>query len=115
MRMGSGLAQKARTGSPTNAAGVGVQSANAHRGRGMTDATPVYRALMLGCEERRVALKLPMEKFSEFAGLSERYYSKALYADQPSGRQASWQTMQIIFDALWPDGFEIIVKPKSGP
>jgi len=76
---------------------------------------PIYRAIMLECEQRRIALNLPMEKFSEFAGLPERYFAKALWADQPSGRQAQWGTLQIIMDTLYPDGFDLIIKPRQGP
>jgi hypothetical protein len=80
----------------------------------MTDATPVYRAIILECERRRVALGMSMEKFSEFAGLPDRYYAKALRVDEPSGRQASWSTLQIIVDCLFPDGFDVQLKPKVG-
>jgi general stress protein YciG len=80
----------------------------------MTDATPVYRAIILECERRRVALGMSMEKFSEFAGLPDRYYAKALRVDEPSGRQASWSTLQIIVDCLFPDGFDVQLKPKIG-
>lgn len=80
----------------------------------MTKATPVYRAIILGCEERRVALGMSMEKLSEFAGLPDRYYAKAVHVDEPSGRQASWQTLQIICDVLWPDGFGVAIKPHAG-
>jgi hypothetical protein len=81
----------------------------------MTAATPIFRAIMLECERRRIALGMSMEKFSEFAGLPDRYYAKALRADEPSGRQASWATMQVIFDALFPDGYDLCVNARSGP
>jgi hypothetical protein len=76
---------------------------------------PIYRAIMLECERQRLSRGLPMERFSEFAGLPERYYPKALWADQPSGRQAQWGTLQIIIDALFPDGYDLIIKPRIGP
>lgn len=80
----------------------------------MTQATPIFRAIMLECERRRVALGFPMEKFSEYAGLPERYYPKALHADLPSGRQAQWGTLQIIVDALFPTGFDVEIRAHPG-
>lgn len=80
----------------------------------MTAPVAIYRAIMLEVERRRMALGLPMEKFSEYAGLPERYYAKALHADQPSGRQAQWGTLQTIVDALFPGGFDVEIRPKPG-
>lgn len=76
--------------------------------------TSIYRALMLEVEARRVALGIPQEKFSEWAGLPDRYFPKALHADTPSGRQASWESLQRIIDALFPHGFDVIVRAKPG-
>lgn len=76
--------------------------------------TSIYRAIMLECEQRRVALGLPMERMSEWMGISDRSYPKYLNADTPSGRQAQWPTLQTIIDALYPHGFEVIIKPKPG-
>jgi hypothetical protein len=84
------------------------------RGVSMTPATAVYRAIMLEVERRRVALGFPMEKFSEFAGLPERYYSKALHSDGANGRQAQWGTLQIIIDALFPCGFDVEIRARPG-
>jgi hypothetical protein len=75
---------------------------------------PIYRALMLEVERRRQALGFPMEKFSEWAGLCDRFYPKALHADKPSGRQVQWGTFQIIIDALFPNGVDVILKPRPG-
>ena len=80
----------------------------------MTQATGIYLAIMLEVERRRQALGFPMEKFSEYAGLPERYYSKALHPDTASGRQAQWGTLQIIIDALFPAGFDVVIKPRAG-
>lgn len=78
------------------------------------NVTGIYRAIMIECERRRQALGLPMDKFSEWAGLPDRFYSKGLHADAPSGRQAQWPTLQIIVSALFPHGFDLIIKPKPG-
>jgi len=80
----------------------------------LTQATPIYRAIMLEIERRRVALGFPMEKFSEYAGVPDRYFPKALHADQPSGRQAQWGTLQVIVDALFPHGFDLEIRPRPG-
>lgn len=80
----------------------------------MTAASPVYRSIMLEIERRRIALGWPMEKFSEFAGVPDRYYAKALFSDAPGGRQAQWRTLQLIIDALFPAGFDIEIKARAG-
>lgn len=77
--------------------------------------TPIYRAIMLEVERQRHAVGFPMEKFSEYAGLCDRFYPKALHADKPSGRQVQWQTLQVMIDALFPNGFDLIIKPRPGP
>jgi hypothetical protein len=76
--------------------------------------TSLYRAIILECERRRMALGLPMEKFCEYAGLPDRYYGKAVCVDTPSGRQPQWPTLQIIIDALFPNGFDVEIRPKPG-
>lgn len=81
---------------------------------GLGRATPLYRSVMLEVERWRIALNLPMEKFCEYAGLPDRYYPKALGADMPSGRQAHWRSVQIMLDAMMPDGFDLQIVPKRG-
>lgn len=76
--------------------------------------TSIYRAIILECERRRMALGLPMEKFCEYAGLPDRYYGKAVCVDTPSGRQPQWPTLQVIIDALFPHGFDLEIRPKPG-
>jgi hypothetical protein len=80
----------------------------------MSYVTPIYRAVMLEIESRRQALGFPMEAFSEYAGLPERYFSKALHPDVPSGRQAQWRTVQIMIETLYPHGFDVTITPKPG-
>jgi hypothetical protein len=81
----------------------------------LTDAVAVYRALLLECERRRQQLGVSMERFSEFAGIPDRSYGKCLYPDSSAGRQATWETVQRIVDGLFPDGFDLIMKPRKGP
>lgn len=80
----------------------------------MTAATPIFRSIMLEIERRRVALGWPQEKFSEYAGLPDRFYPKALHADAPGGRQAQWRTLQLMMDALFPGGFDIEIRARPG-
>lgn len=80
----------------------------------MSGPVAVYRAIMLELERQRLAVGLPMEKFSEYAGVPDRYFAKALHVDQPSGRQAQWGTLQTMIDALFPHGFDLTIKPRPG-
>ena len=76
--------------------------------------TPVYRSIMFAIEQRRLAAGLSMEELSDRAGFADRYYPKALYADAPGGRQARWELLQEMVDVLFPEGFEVEIRPKTG-
>src|SRR5262249_19043787 len=80
----------------------------------MSRVPPIYLALMLEIERRRAALRFPMERFSELAGLPDRYYPKALYANEPSGRVAQWSVQRMV-DTLWPDcTIDVVIRGKPG-
>ena len=75
---------------------------------------PFYRAIVLELERRRLQLSISMEEVSDRAGVADRFYGKALYSNAPSGRQARWDTLQDIVDALFPAGYDVVIKPKVG-
>jgi hypothetical protein len=75
--------------------------------------TSIYRGIMLECERRRQALGLAMWKVDEIAGTQDGYYAKAVHADAASGRQAQWKTLQLIVDALFPQGVDVIMTPGT--
>jgi len=77
-------------------------------------AVPFYRAIMLELERRRLGIGLTMDAVSDRIGCADRYWSKAVWADRPSGRSARWETIQEMVDALFPEGVDVIIKPKSG-
>jgi hypothetical protein len=83
-------------------------------GEGRRRVMPFYRAIMLEIERRRTALGISMEEATDRAGLADRYLSKAIWADAPSGRQARWDSLQDIVDALFPEGYDIEIRPKKG-
>jgi hypothetical protein len=70
----------------------------------MAKATSFYCALMAAVEHRRAALGWPMWRVDEEAGISEGYYSKMLHADSAEGRRATWEILQKVANALWPEG-----------
>jgi hypothetical protein len=76
--------------------------------------TPLYRAVMLEVERRRLQLDISMERLSEVAGNADRSYSKALHAETASGRVAGWPTLQNIIDTLFPDGVDVVLRPRVG-
>jgi transcriptional regulator with XRE-family HTH domain len=78
-------------------------------------APPIYRLFMLEVERRRRQLNVSMERLSEIAGVADRAYSKYLHSGSAHGRTARWETIQIIADALWPDGLDIEIKARKGP
>jgi hypothetical protein len=77
-------------------------------------ATPLYRAIMLELERRRQQLGVPMWQLDDLGGTQDGYFGKALHADRPSGRQARWETLHLIISALFPGGFDVLIKPKPG-
>jgi hypothetical protein len=75
---------------------------------------PFYRAIVLEIERRRLALGISMDEVSDRAGIADRFYGKALHPNTPSGRQAKWETIQDIVDAIFPEGVDVILRPKVG-
>lgn len=74
-------------------------------------ATAIYAAITAQLRARIERLGLPMWKCDDLSGLQDGYTAKLLHPDTPSGRQARWETMQLLVDALFPDGYEIIIRP----
>lgn len=64
----------------------------------------LYLALVQALDARRRALGWTCEQLDDAAGGQDRYWSKCLHADTPSGRQAGWDTLQDYCDALFPAG-----------
>jgi hypothetical protein len=83
--------------------------------RRKSGGTDIYKQIMAKAERRRRKLGLSMERLSEFAGLPDRYFAKALYCDSASGRQASWALLQAMVDVLFADGFDVRITPRQGP
>jgi transcriptional regulator with XRE-family HTH domain len=75
---------------------------------------PFYMAVMLEIERRRLQLGVSMQEVCDRSGVADYYYSKALHASTPSGRQAQWRTIQDIVDALYPEGYDVEIRPKVG-
>lgn len=80
----------------------------------MTDATSLYRAVMLEVERHRIAAGWPSHELDDRAGTQDGFFQKALHPDTKSGRQAQWATVQLFVDALMPEGFEVIIRRKKG-
>lgn len=70
-------------------------------------STAVYREFMACLEGRRVELGLSMATVNDMAGLQDGFFSKMLYPDTPSGRQARWETVQLAVEALFGKGFTV--------
>ena len=89
----------------------------AHHGRNpviVDRAVPVYRALLLECERRRQELGWSMWQVDDAAGLNDGHFAHCLAVDRPSGRQARWETLNLIISALWPRGIDLQITHKTG-
>lgn len=76
--------------------------------------TPLYRALVGEMHARIRRLGVTMWQCDDLSGLQDGYTAKLLHPDTPSGRQARWETLQLLVDALYPDGYTVIIKPQDG-
>jgi hypothetical protein len=70
---------------------------------------------MLELERRRLDLGWPMWQVDERAGLQDGYYAKLLWTDTKSGRQAGWEVLQWVMEALGPAGFDFEIHWQSAP
>ena len=76
----------------------------------ITAVPPIYRAILLELERRRLAVGISMDRMSELMGTAERSYAKMLYPETSSGRMARWETLQSAIDVLFCDGYELRIK-----
>lgn len=70
-------------------------------------STALYRSLMEVIERRRLDLGLSMERVNDLAGTQDGYYAKMIYPDTPSGRQARWETVDLVVQALFGRDFTV--------
>lgn len=76
-------------------------------------STGIYRALMEVFEGRRIELGLSMASVNDLSGVNDGYYAKMIYPDTPSGRQARWEQVQDVFEALFGTDFEVQIIAKN--
>jgi len=74
-------------------------------------STAIYRALMIAVEARRLELELSMATVNDLAGLQDGFFSRMIYPDTPSGRQARWETVDLAMEALFGRGYTITIQP----
>lgn len=79
----------------------------------LRESTVLYRALIDQLADRIAYLGLTMWQVDDLSGVPDGYTAKALHPDTPSGRQATWPQIQLIIDALYPDGFAFVVIPRA--
>lgn len=73
---------------------------------------PWYRSLTLQFKARIQELGLTMLEVDARAGLPDGYTAKALHPDSNSGRQAQYQSLQLLLETLYgPGGFVLASKP----
>jgi hypothetical protein len=69
--------------------------------------TPAYRDLVRMLDQRRVELGWTHEAMCAKAGIAVGHWSHWLDPDTAGGRLASWQTLDAVIAALYPDGWRI--------
>lgn len=73
--------------------------------------TKIYRSLVLALAGRIVQRSLTMQQCDDLSGLQDGYVAKLLHPDTGQGRVAGWYTLQLLIDALYPDGVEVVLIP----
>lgn len=76
-------------------------------------ATPLYLCIIEQLRDRIAWLGWPMWVCDSKSGLQDGYTAKVLNPDTPSGRMADWPTLQLLIDALYPDGFQLVAIPRT--
>lgn len=76
-------------------------------------STALYRSLMEVIERRRLELGLSMERVNDLAGTQDGYYAKMIYPDTPSGRQARWETVDLVVEALFGKDFVLQIEGEN--
>lgn len=79
-----------------------------------TPATALYLAVTAQIHARIRRLGITMARCDDLSGLQDGYTAKLLHPDAKSGRQANWATLQLLMDAVFPDGVEVILRPLDG-
>lgn len=74
----------------------------------------IYRAVVAEIERRRVEVGWTCLELDNAAGLSSGYWAKCVHPDEPSGRRIRWEMLEFVIGALYADGYDLAVKPKSG-
>lgn len=76
--------------------------------------TDLYRALVWEVRNRIRALGLTMQQCDDISGNQDGYTAKMLHPDTPSGRQAQWQVVQQLLDAIYPGGVRLRLHSIAG-
>lgn len=76
-------------------------------------ATHLYLAIARALDSRIRSLRWTMQECDDRAGLQDGFTAKLLHPDSPNGRQSQWPTVQLLVDALFPGGVDVILRPRS--
>lgn len=79
----------------------------------MKPVTGIYQQLVEQIHARIKRLGLPMWRCDDLSGVQDGYTAKMLHPETPSGRQARWETLQLLIDAVYPDGFSVTIRPRG--
>jgi hypothetical protein len=77
----------------------------------MDNPSRFYLAVIKIIDRRIRALGWTMETCDDRSGNQSGYTAKMLHPGTPSGRQAQWQTLQYLLDALYPGGVRVVIEP----
>lgn len=79
----------------------------------MTTATAIYQAIMWEVRKHSHELGITMRQCDNVSGNQDGYTAKMMHPETNSGRQARWETLQDLVDALYPGGVRITIRPLS--
>lgn len=73
----------------------------------MTTSTPIYDAIMWEVRKQILELGLTMKQCDDVSGNQDGHTAKMLHPDTPSGRQARWETLQNLVEAIYAGGYKV--------
>jgi hypothetical protein len=80
-------------------------------GRRVQPATEIYRQVVWEIRKHIRLSGMTMQDCDDKSGLNDGHVAHMLHPDTAHGRQAKWETLQTLLEAVFPDGFRIKINP----
>lgn len=76
-------------------------------------ATDVYRQVAHEIRKQIKRRGLTMQECDDLSGLNDGHTAHVLHPDTPNGRQAKWETVELLLITIFGPGFRVRIKPSK--